>query len=133
MKTIHAAEVVAEGGRDGKVESPTGSFSVELSTAENENAVTPEHLFAGAFSACFLGALKKAAETAGHGTDGFALTGICHLEEESDGGYRLRVTLRAAMPGINASDAKRLLHRAHETCPYSKATRGNIAVDLETD
>ncbi|HET7537988.1 MAG TPA: Ohr family peroxiredoxin [Candidatus Didemnitutus sp.] len=133
MKTIHAAEVVAEGGRDGKVETPSGSFSAELSTAETENAVTPEHLFIGAYSACFLGALKNAAETAHHDTDGFGVTGICLLEEEDNGGYRLRVTLRASMPGVDEKDAQRLLQRAHETCPYSKATRGNITVDLETD
>jgi Ohr subfamily peroxiredoxin len=133
MKTIHHAEVVAEGGRDGKVESPSGSFSVELSTNESETAVTPEHLFAGAFSACFLGALKKAAEAAGHATDGFRVAGIGHLDEEPDGGYKLRVTLRASMPGVKRGEAERLLHRAHQTCPYSKATRGNITVDLETE
>lgn len=133
MKTIHIAEIIAEGGRDGTVESPSGSFSVELSTAETETSVTPEHLFVGAFSACFLGALKNAAETAHHSTERFAVTGICELEEEDDGGYRLRVKLRASMPGIEEKAAGRLLDQAHQTCPYSKATRGNITVDLETD
>lgn len=56
-----------------------------------------------------------------------------HLEEDERGGYRLNVDLRASMPGINESEAKHLMNLAHQSCPYSKATRGNINVNLSFD
>jgi lipoyl-dependent peroxiredoxin len=133
MKTIHIAEMVAQGGRDGKVESADGEFSVQLSSEEKSDSVTPEHLFAGAYAACFLGALKNAAETAHLPTEGMTLVAKAHLEEDSRGSYQLMVELRAAMPGVDATDAQHVLNLAHQTCPYSKATRGNINVTLAFD
>src|SRR5688572_1803562 len=100
MKTIHIAEMVAEGGRGGKVESSEGEFSVQFSSDQQPGAVTPEHLFAGAYGACFLGALKNAAETAHLPTEGMTVVAKAHLEEDNRGGYNLMVELRAAMPGI---------------------------------
>ncbi|ACB77325.1 Ohr family peroxiredoxin [Opitutus terrae] len=133
MKTIHIAEMIAQGGRDGSVEAPEGSFAVQLSTDEKPESVTPEHLFAGAYGSCFLGALKNAAETAHLPTEGFTVLARAHLEEDRRGGYNLNVELRAAMPGISESDARHVLNLAHQTCPYSKATRGNINVSLAFD
>jgi lipoyl-dependent peroxiredoxin len=133
MKTIHIAEMIAEGGRDGKVEAPDGSFSVDLSSDESNGSVTPEHLFAGAYAACFLGSLKNHAEKAHLPTEGFTVVGRGHLEEDDRGGYRLNVDLRAALPGIGDTDAEHIMNLAHQTCPYSKATRGNITVNLSFD
>lgn len=133
MKTIHIAEMIAQGGRDGVVEAPDGNFSVQLSSDERPESVTPEHLFAGAYAACFLGALKNAAKTAHLPTEGFTLVARAHLEEDNRGGYQLNVDLRAAMPGIRGTDAQHVLNLAHQTCPYSKATRGNINVTLSFD
>ena len=133
MKTIHVAEMVAEGGRDGKVESADGGFSVQLSSNNQLDSVTPEHLFAGAYGACFLGALKNAAETGHLPTEGMTVVAKAHLEEDSRGSYHVMVELRAAMPGISAADAKHVLNLAHQTCPYSKATRGKINVTLAFD
>lgn len=125
--------MIAQGGRDGTVEAPEGDFSVELSTAEAPDSVTPEHLFAGAYAACFLGALKNAAEKAHVKVEGFTVVGRTHLEEDDRGGYRLNVDLRATLPGVKDSEAEHLLNLAHQTCPYSKATRGNIDVNLSFD
>jgi Ohr subfamily peroxiredoxin len=133
MKTIHVAEMIAQGGRDGTVEAADGTFSVELSSDEKPGSVTPEHLFAGAYAACFLGALKNAARSAHLPVEGMTVVGRAHLEEDNRGGWQLEVELRAAMPGIKASDAEHVLNLAHQTCPYSKATRGNINVKLEFD
>lgn len=133
MRTIHVAEMIAQGGRDGNVEAPDGNFAVSLSTDEKPGSVTPEHLFAGAYGACFLGALKSAAETAHLPTEGFTVVARVHLEEDSRGGYNLNADLRAAMPGLAAADARHVLNLAHQTCPYSKATRGNIQVTLDFD
>lgn len=133
MKTIHVAEMIAQGGRDGQVESPEGGFAVQLSTDELPGGVTPEHLFAGAYAACFLGAVENAARKSHLTVDGLTVVARVHLEEDERGSYNLNVDLRAAMPGFEATKAQHLLHLAHQSCPYSKATRGNIKVTLGTD
>lgn len=133
MKTIHIAEMIAQGGRDGTVEAPDAGFSVQLSTDEKPGSITPEHLFAGAYAACYLGALKNAAETAHLPTQGLTLTARAHLDADSRGGNRLNVELRASMPGVRESDGRHVMNIAHQTCLYSKATRGNINVTLEFD
>lgn len=132
-KTVHVAEMIADGGRDGRVEGADGQLAIDLSTDGKEGSVTPEHLFAGAYAACFLGALKNHAEKAHLKTDGFALVARARLEEDAQGDYQLQVDLRAALPGVRESEAEHLMHLAHETCPYSKATRGNITVNLSFD
>lgn len=133
MRTIHVAEMIAEGGRNGRVEAPDGSFRVELSSDEKEGSVTPEHLFAGAYGSCYLGALMNAAEKAHIPLRGVTLVARAHLDEDDRGGYNLNVELRAAMPGVSRSDAQHIMNLAHQTCPYSKATRGNINVTLGFD
>lgn len=133
MKTIHVAEMIAQGGRDGTVEAAAGDFSVKLSSDEQSGSVTPEHLFAGAYAACFLGALKNHARTAHLPTEGATVVARAHLEEDNRGGYQLSVELQAALPGVSDRDAQHVLNLAHQTCPYSKATRGNINVTLRFD
>jgi Ohr subfamily peroxiredoxin len=133
MKTIHIAEMIADGGRDGTVEAPEGQFRVQLSSDGGPDSVTPEHLFAGAYAACFLGALKHAAETSHLELRGATVTGRTYLEEDERGGYLLDVDLKASLPGIAAGAARHLLNLAHQSCPYSKATRGNIRVSLGFD
>lgn len=133
MKTIHIAEMIAQGGRDGTVESSEGNFTIQLSSEEQRDSVTPEHLFAGAYASCFLGALKNAAEKSHLKVQGATVVGKAHLEEDNRGGYQLNIELRAALPGVKDSDAEHLMNLAHQTCPYSKATRGNINVTLSFD
>lgn len=133
MKTIHIAEMIAQGGRDGRVEAADGGFNVDLSSDEQQGSVTPEHLFAGAYAACFLGSLKNHAEKAHIKTEGVTVVGRAHLEEDNRGEYQLHIDLRATLPGVKDSDAEHLLNLAHQTCPYSKATRGNITVNLSFD
>lgn len=135
MKTIHIAEMVAQGGRDGKVEAADGKFAVQLGADEKPESVTPEHLFGGAYAACFLGALKGAAERAHIKLDdqGTVVTARTHLEEDQSGGYVLNIELLGTVPGVSRSDAQHLMNLAHQSCPYSKATRGNINVTLALD
>lgn len=133
MKTIHVAEMIAHGGRDGSVETPEGGFAVQLSTDEKPGSITPEHLFAGAYAACFLGAVENAIRQAHESTDGLTVVSRVHLEEDTSGGYQLQVDLRAALPGIDEAKAQHLLQLAHQSCPYSKATRGNVNVILGVD
>lgn len=125
--------MIAQGGRDGRVEAADGGFNVDLSSDEQQGSVTPEHLFAGAYAACFLGSLKNHAEKAHIKTEGVTVVGRAHLEEDNRGEYQLHIDLRATLPGVKDSDAEHLLNLAHQTCPYSKATRGNITVNLSFD
>ena len=133
MKTVHVAEMIAERGRDGRVEAPDGTFSVALSSSEKDGTITPEHLFAGAYAACFLESLKNHAEKTYHSVNGFTVVGRAHLNEDERGEFRLQVDLRAALPGFSPSQAEHLMHLAHQTCPYSRATRGNVTVNLSFD
>jgi lipoyl-dependent peroxiredoxin len=133
MKTVHIAEVLSEGGRSGKIESANGKLSVRLSKEHGPDNVTSEDLFAGAYASCFLGALLAAAEKAHQPVKGATLKAFVHLDEDNSGGWQLAVELRATLPGIGRNDAEKLLHQAHTSCPYSKATRGNVTVKLTLD
>lgn len=133
MKITQSAQLISENGRDGKVESSDSNFSIDFSSEEAGESITPEHLFAAAYAACFHSALKSAAERAHQSIDGSTVTAQVQLGTEDDGGYRLAVELRASVPGVSRSDAEHLLHQAHQTCPYSKATRGDIDVSLDLD
>lgn len=128
MKTIHIAEMISQGGRSGTVEKPDGGLRVQLSSDEQPGSTTPEHLFAGAYAACFLGAVESAAERAHLPLEGATVTARVFLAEDDRGDYQLNVELRAALPGLDGNDARHVLNLAHQSCPYSKATRGNINV-----
>jgi Ohr subfamily peroxiredoxin len=133
MKTIHIAEMIAQGGRGGSVEAPDGGFAVKLSQDEQPGSVSPEHLFAGAYGACFLGALESAIEKSHAKVEGATVVARVHLDEDDRGDYRLNVELRATLPGLSDSEAEHVMNLAHQSCPYSKATRGNINVSLAFD
>lgn len=134
MKRIHTSEVLAEGGRDGQVESSgRAGLKVRLSTDKNGAAVTPEHLFGGAYAACYLEALKNAIEKAHLRVEGATVNARVHLDETPAGDYQLNIELRASLPGLSESEAKHIMNLAHQTCPYSRATRGHARVDLAFD
>ncbi|HEY0945120.1 MAG TPA: Ohr family peroxiredoxin [Opitutaceae bacterium] len=133
MKTIVTGSMISENGRAGKVEAPDGELIVDFSRNEDGRVLTPEHLFAGAYAACFHSALKSAAERGHRQLVGSVVTANVRLQEDEKGGYRLAVELAATMPGVSESDAEHLLHQAHTSCPYSKATRGNVDVQLKLD
>lgn len=124
--------MMADGGRDGSVSAPDGDFRVAFNGNGTGN-ITPEHLFAGAYAACFQSAVASAAERSHQQIPGLSIIANVALEEDAQGGYGLSVELRAAMPGVARRDAEHLLHLAHQTCPYSKALRGRATVRLTLD
>jgi osmotically inducible protein OsmC len=132
MKTLQVAEVISQGGRDGRVETADGRFSADFQ-ANGDASVTPEDLFAAAYAACFHSAILNHAEKGHFKIDGSTVTGRVSLNENQQGGYQLAVELRASLPGVSRSDAEHLMHQAHQTCPYSKAVRTNIPVSLVLD
>ncbi len=133
MKTMQTGEMISDLGRDGKIEAPEGNFAVDFSEADKTHAITPEHLFAGAYAACFHSALKSAAERSNLDIAGSTVIARVELGDEGNNQSALAVTLRASIPGATVDEANCLLGEAHETCPYSRAVHGNITVNLELD
>ena len=93
----------------------------------------PETLFAGAYSACYHGAVVNAAERLLIPISDSTVRAVVTLIEEDNGGYRLGVELHALLPGVDREDATKIMEEAHATCPYSKALRGDTAVTLVVD
>lgn len=119
------------GGRDGAARSADGRLDIQLSSPGSTGAGTnPEQLFAAGWSACFIGAIKLAAGKrdvtlpAGLAVD--AEVDLCN----ADGAYFLQARLNVHLPGLDQGTARALVDTAHQTCPYSKATRGNIDVQI---
>ena len=134
-KVVYTAEVVNQGGRSGTATSENEGLYLKLAPpVEDGSAGTnPEQLFAAAYGACFHAALLNHAEKAHLPVKGSTLIARVTLLEDESGGYELGIELRASLPGIDRSKAQKLLHEAHQTCPYSKAVRGNIEVRLTLD
>lgn len=132
MNIKQTGTMLSDRGRDGRIESSSGGFTVDFNDRDANREVTPEHLFAGAYAACFHSAIRSAAKRAGLEIDGSTVICSVHLGDEN-GHSALSVELRAAIPGVDAGKARDLLEQAHGTCPYSRAVRGNIPVKLSVD
>ncbi|HEX2858779.1 MAG TPA: organic hydroperoxide resistance protein [Alphaproteobacteria bacterium] len=132
----YSTQATATGGRDGKAATADGSFSVSLATPKELGGAggpgnNPEQLFAAGYSACFLGALKLVARQNGVTLpDTSSITATIGIGPRSEGGFGLTAALQASLPGIDKAQAEDLLQKAHQVCPYSNATRGNIDVAL---
>jgi len=130
-KLLYTAKVHTTGGREGSSRSEDGRLALKLSPPGNQSTGTnPEQLFAAGWSACFEGAMgiaarrMKIALPAEMGVD--AEVDLCI----ADGAYFLKARLNVSLPGLAHEVAQALADEAHQTCPYSKATRGNIAVAI---
>jgi Ohr subfamily peroxiredoxin len=133
--TLEAAQYTAKahttGGRDGASRSSDGRLDIKLSSPGRPgNGTNPEQLFAAGWSACFMGAMGLAAARlqtrlpADTAID--AEVDLCNV----DGEYFLRARLNVTVPGVDHGIAQSIVDAAHQTCPYSKATRGNIDVTI---
>jgi Ohr subfamily peroxiredoxin len=130
-KVLYTAKTHTTGGRDGAGKSSDGAIDVKLSSpGSGKPGTNPEQLFAVGWSACFMGAMGLAAAArkirlpADAAVDAEVDLGM------NDGGYLLRARLNVHVPGLAREVVTALVHDAHQTCPYSKATRGNIDVVL---
>ncbi|MBC8095672.1 MAG: Ohr family peroxiredoxin [Akkermansiaceae bacterium] len=137
MKTLFTAEAISKGGRSGTIENPDGLLNVTLGNplqpGEAKSGPNPELLFAGAYSACYHGALKNAAKKLGSTVEDSRVRALVSLQEDDKGGYNLAVELHAQLPGVERAQAQRIMEEAHKTCPYSKALRGEAPVKLIVD
>ncbi|MFI5692396.1 organic hydroperoxide resistance protein [Kribbella sp. NPDC051586] len=138
-KVLYTARATADGGRDGKVSTDDGKLAVTVAPpvemGGNGNGTNPEQLFAAGYAACFHSALKLVARKARQDhidTDGSTVTAEVGIGPINGGaGYGLQVELVVSLPGVGRAVAEDLVAKAHEVCPYSNATRGNIKVDLQ--
>jgi len=134
MKTLYTAVVTTTGGRDGQAKSNDGLLEVNLSAPRElggkGGATNPEQLFAAGYSACFIGAMKFVAaqlkQSLPDSTQVRAEIGIGQVE----GGFGLDADLHVSLPGMDEESARELVAKAHQVCPYSNATRGNIDIRL---
>jgi len=134
---LYSTSARATGGRDGKAVTLDGTLDLSLATPKELGGAggagnNPEQLFAAGYAACFIGALKFAASQGGTvkvpaDTNVTATVGI---GPRSEGGFGLTVALAVHIPGASREDAEALVEKAHQVCPYSNATRGNIDVQL---
>lgn len=130
-KVLYTGKTHTTGGRDGSARSSDAQLDVKLSPPGSAHAGTnPEQLFAAGWSACFIGAMGLAA-----GRRKLRLPADTAVDAEVDLGmtgdaYFLQARLNISLPGLEPEVARELVEEAHQTCPYSKATRGNINVEL---
>lgn len=135
MKTLYEAVSVATGGRDGHVKSEDGPIDLNLSEpksmgGDGGSGTNPEQLFGCAYAACFGSAVKlMAGKKRIPLSEDFTVTATIGFCTDEDGAF-IEATLDCYLPGVTIEDGEKLLNLAHEICPYSKATRDNITVNL---
>ncbi len=137
MKTLFTAEETSIGGRSGSIASPDGLLNTNLGNplekGLEKRGPNPELLFAGAYAACYHGALMNAGKKLGHTLKDSRVRALVSLVEDDQEGYHLSVELHAQLPGIDRAAGQRIMEEAHKTCPYSKALRGDAPVKLVVD
>jgi lipoyl-dependent peroxiredoxin len=137
MESLYTAIATAEGGRAGKVTSNDGTLDLALTMPKSlggqgkEQATNPEQLFAAGYAACFDSALNLVARQSRKRIES-KVTAEVSIGKDPDGGFKLGVVLNVAVKGISLEEAEELVEKAHGVCPYSKATKGNIDVELTT-
>lgn len=130
-KVLYTAHAHTTGGRDGASKTDDGRLDVALSSPGTSGTGTnPEQLFAAGYSACFIGAMKAVG-----GMKKIAVPADVTVDASVDlgptsHGYGVAVRLSVTLPGMERAAAQALVDAAHELCPYSNATRGNIDVTI---
>lgn len=137
VNVIYRTSATASGGgRDGHTESDDKSVSHDLVVPKEMGGpggtgANPEKLFAAGYAACFLGAMRAVSGSVGVKVpDSATVTATVGFGERSEGGYGVTADLSIKLPGMEQAEAEKLVNKAHEVCPYSNATRGNLDVGL---
>lgn len=137
-KALYTAHATSTGGRTGSTESSDGKIRLQLSTpkglgGDDGPGTNPEQLFAAGYSACFIGAVKAVAAR-----QQITLPAEVSIQSEVSigpmtgkaGAFGIAVAMQVSVPGMDKAAAEALVNAAHEVCPYSNATRGNVDVRL---
>lgn len=135
MKVLYTAAATATGGRNGQVKSSDGVLDLEVRMPKalggaQDGYTNPEQLFAAGYSACFDSALNLVTKTAKINTGTTTVTAEVSIGQQETGGFGLAVKMAVNIPGVDQQQAEELVAKAHQICPYSNATRGNMDVIL---
>ena len=136
MNTLYTASAVATGdGRNGHVQTFDGHLDTPVRTPKElgglGGATNPEQLFAAGYAACFHSALKLVAASMKVDTTDSEVVADVSLGRDDNGAFGLAVRLEVALPNATHAVAQQVIEAAHQVCPYSNATRGNVEVTLE--
>ncbi|WP_127492592.1 organic hydroperoxide resistance protein [Paenibacillus glycanilyticus] len=133
-KELYKTSVKAVGGRNGRLESDDGLLAVNVLHPKElggpGGATNPEQLFAGGYAACFESALNLVCRERKIKPDSTSVTAHVTLGKDAEDNFELAVTLDITLAGVERAQAQELAEAAHQVCPYSRATRGNINVQL---
>ena len=132
MKNLYTAHAISVGGRAGHVETDDKRLSFDLTPSNSTTGTNPEQLFACGYAACFGSALDAVAKKEKLETGQITVKVDIGLNQD-DHGYLLNAVLNVSVPSLDSTAAEKLVHAAHQMCPYSKATRGNITVELKVN
>lgn len=141
LKITYTASATSDGGRHGQVKSSDGSINLgttepkELGGSGEEGKTNPEQLFAAGYAACFSSSAKLAAETMELDLKDEALKVTSHVslgKDRQDNGLGLKIKIEMQADGLEEETKQRLLQKANDLCPYSKAIKGNVEVELVT-
>jgi len=134
-KRLYTAEATVQGGRDGHGRSTDGVLDLDIRPPKElggpGGATNPEQLFALGYGACFQSAMGVVGRRLGVDTSGSTVNSRVTLGTLDGGAFGLAVELEVVIPGVDREQAEAVVKAAHEVCPYSNATRGNIEVDLK--
>ncbi|MEU7845131.1 organic hydroperoxide resistance protein [Micromonospora sp. NPDC049114] len=135
MQVLYTASATATGdGRDGHVETSDGTLTLDLAVPKEMGgaggAANPEQLFAAGYAACFHSALRLVARRAKADVTGSVVAAEVGIGPNGSGGFGLTVQLVVDLPAVARDAAEQIVEQAHQVCPYSNATRGNIDVAL---
>ncbi|MGX2969425.1 organic hydroperoxide resistance protein [Ursidibacter sp. B-7004-1] len=136
MKIFYQTSATATGGRDGRTQVDDGSISFDLVGFQNESGkvgTNPEQLFAMGYAACFDSAMNHVAPTLGLNPTKSSTTVGVGIGQKAGGAFALDLDITITVEGLSLEDAKKLIEKAHEVCPYSNAIRGNVDVRLHVN
>jgi Ohr subfamily peroxiredoxin len=137
MKTIYTTTMTNTGGRHGTAVSPDGSLKFQMAVpaqmgGEGAEGTNPEQLFAAAYSSCFGGALELVLSQAHAEYETATVQAdVSLVEDPADKGWMLAATITVSIKGLSLEQAEKYARLANKVCPYSKATKGNIAVEVK--
>lgn len=136
MNNLYTAKATATGGRSGHVKSHDGALDVDVRVPKEMGGpggtyLNPEILFAAGYAACFDSALSLIIRTQKVEAGQTSVTAEVSIGKNDAGGFGLAVVLEIQIPGVDRAKAQELAEKAHQVCPYSNATRGNIPVELK--
>jgi len=135
MKIIYNITATALGGRNGQVKSENGILDLAVQYPKalggaNDDFANPEMLFAAGYAACFDSALNLVIKKEKIETGETSVSATVGIGPNASGGFALEASLHANIPGVTIKLAQDLIEKAHQVCPYSNATRGNMEVEL---